>query len=196
LTALLQIVQLDSKALNREATMEIGELIGHWRLRVHRMQLAHYDSEALFSRRHLWLGLPVILLSTIVGTSVFSTLQKTAQTPEGVNLRILVGMLSVAAAALAGLQTFLRYAERAEKHRVAGARFASLKTKIELVSCLPPTKPDELEKALSQIQKSWTELSEETPAIPPRIWRKVESRMPYDDEAKKYAMHSGFGQTQ
>jgi hypothetical protein len=168
--------------------MDIAELIGHWRLRVHRMQIAHYDSEALFSRRHLWLGLPVILLSTIVGTSVFSTLQKTELPVDGVDLRILVGLLSVAAAALAGLQTFLRYAERAEKHRVAGARFASLKTKIELISCLPPGNPNELEKALSQFQHSWTQLSEETPAIPPRIWRKVEHRMPYDEQAKKYAM--------
>ena len=95
--------------------MNISELIGHWRLRVHRMQIAHYDSEAYFGRLHLYLGLPVIALSTIVGTSVFASLQESTQKDS--RLQITIGLLSVAAAVLSGLQTFLGYAERAEKQR-------------------------------------------------------------------------------
>jgi len=62
--------------------MEPTELILHWRFRIHRMQLSHYETARVFGHRHLWLGLPVIVLSTIVGTSVFATIQKSAQTDQ------------------------------------------------------------------------------------------------------------------
>ncbi len=166
--------------------MNISELIGHWRLRVHRMQIAHYDSEAYFSRLHLYLGVPVIGLSTIVGTSVFASLRETAQMDP--TLQITVGLFSVTAAVLSGLQTFLGYSERAEKHRLGGARFAGLKTRIELIASSPPKTEDDLNQALAAFQLSWSELSEETPGVPPRIWHRVEQRMTYDESAKKYAM--------
>jgi hypothetical protein len=68
------------------------------------------------SRLNYLLGVPVVVLTTFVGTSVFATLQEDVNT----SLRILVGAVSVFAAVLASLQTFLRYPERAEKHRIAG----------------------------------------------------------------------------
>ena len=54
------------------------ELIEQWRFRNHRVQLAHYECARRFEHLHLWLGLPAIALSTLVGTTVFSSLEKTA----------------------------------------------------------------------------------------------------------------------
>ncbi len=82
-------------------------LTAEWRVRVNRMKNAHYRAATLFERIHLYLGVPVIVLSSIVGTAVF-----------------------------ASLQTFLRYSERADKHRIAGAKYGALNVDLELLESL------------------------------------------------------------
>jgi hypothetical protein len=81
------------------------------------------------------LGIPVVVLTTFIGTSVFATLQDEIDT----SLKILVGVISVTAAVLASLQTFLRFGERAEKHRVAGESWAALRREIDEMLALHPT---------------------------------------------------------
>lgn len=145
------------------------ELIEQWRFRNHRVQLAHYECARRFERLHLWLGLPAIALSTLVGTTVFSSLDKTAD----VRLQIAVGLLSVTAAVLTGLQTFLRYSELAERHRIAGAKFANLKHRIELLLTFP-TADSDLRASLEALEESWARLREESPTLPARVWRQIE----------------------
>lgn len=156
--------------------MSPSELIEQWKFRVHRVQLAHYESARRFERMHLWLGLPAIALSTIVGTAVFASLSKTAD----FSIQIAVGLLSVAAAVLTGLQTFLKYSELSEKHRLAGARFASLKHRIELLEILPPSTEDELRQTLVSIEESWAKFREESPTLPTRVWREIESKVKFE----------------
>ena len=158
-------------AARETMTMTIPELIEQWRFRVHRVQLAHYECARRFERRHLWLGLPAIALSTLVGTTVFSSLEKTAD----VRLQIGVGLLSVAAAVLTGLQTFLCYAELAERHRLAGARFANLKHRIELLTTL--AEDTTIRDQLLAIEDTWAKLREESPTLPSGVWSRVERQV-------------------
>lgn len=137
------------------------------------MQLAHYECARRFERFHLWLGLPAIALSTIVGTAVFSSLEKSAD----IRLQIGVGLLSVVAAVLTGLQTFLRYAELAEKHRVTGARFANLKHRIELLMTLPVE--DDMRSELVAIEETWAKLREESPSLSSGVWRRIERQVQF-----------------
>ena len=159
-----------------------SELILHWRFRNHRVQLAHYESARQFERIHLWLGLPAIALSTLVGTTVFATLSNAAD----VKVQIAVGFLSVGAAVLTGLQTFLKYSELSEKHRLAGAKFANLKHRIELLMAIPPSTEAELEAALISIEETWSKLREETPTLPTRIWRHIERTVLFDEHQRRY----------
>lgn len=167
--------------------MTPNDLILHWRFRVHRMQLAHYQSARSFEKRHLWLGLPAIALSTIVGTSVFATIEQTADNSRKLWLQITIGLLSVLSAVLVSLQTFLRYAERAEKHRVAGARFANLKHEIELLSTMPPPNPADLRQALADIEGKWSKLREDSPNLSEAIWKDVERTLTTEEHSKRYA---------
>ena len=162
--------------------MKPAELISHWRFRVHRMQLAHYETARKFDARHLWLGLPAIAFSTIVGTTVFASLSKNTD----VGLQILAGLLSVSAAVLTALQTFLKYSELSEKHRAAGAKFANLKHRIELLSSMPPAAPDELKQQLTMIEDRWSKVREESPTIPTRIWEKIEKSLTFDEHQRRY----------
>ena len=108
------------------------EVLQEWYLRVSVTQRAHYLSADHFHKRKYWLGVPAVILATVVGTSVFATL---ADKPD-VWVQIAIGLASVAAAVLTSLQTFLGYSERAEKHRLAGARYGSLGREMETIRAL------------------------------------------------------------
>ena len=79
-----------------------------WYERVVATQKGHYYAADHYGRLNYWLGIPVMVLTTIVGTSVFASLQ---EKPEPW-LLILIGFASVLAAVLASLQTFLGFAAR------------------------------------------------------------------------------------
>jgi hypothetical protein len=156
--------------------MSPTELIEQWKFRVHRVQRAHYESARRFERMHLWLGLPAIALSTIVGTAFFASRSRTAD----FSIQIAVGLLRVAAVVLTALQTFLKNSELSERHRLAGVRFASIKHRIEPLEILPPATEDELRQTLVSIEESWAKFREESPTLPTRVWRELESKVTFE----------------
>lgn len=104
-------------------------VLNEWYRRTSVTQRAHYLSADHFSKRKYWLGVPAVVLATIVGTSVFAAL---SLKPDPW-LQILIGLASLAAATLTSLQTLLGYSERAEKHRLAGARYGALGRELEMM---------------------------------------------------------------
>jgi hypothetical protein len=144
------------------------QVLDDWYERVAVTQRAHYLSADHFGARKYWLGIPAVVLSTLVGTSVFATVQKQ---PE-FWLQITVGLASVAAALLASLQTFLGFAERAEKHRIAGAKYGALGRELEHLRASDTPPSDEV---ISKIRKSLDDLAVESPNNPLPIYRKAGS---------------------
>jgi hypothetical protein len=140
-----------------------AEVLADWYERVAVTQRAHYLSADRFGRRKYWLGIPAATLSTIVGTSVFATV---AKQPE-LWVQIAVGLASVAAAVLAGLQTLLGYAERAEKHRLAGAKFGALGRELEQLRASGSCSPEQM----SEVRQRLDNLGTESPNNPWPIWR-------------------------
>ena len=164
----------DTPEDGQTAAMPISKLIQLWQFRNHRVQLAHYECARRFERFHLWLGLPAVALSTFVGTAVFSTLEKSAD----IKFQIGVGLLSVTAAVLTVLQTFLRYGELAEKHRLAGARFANLKHRIELLMTLPAEA--DIRSQLATIEETWAKVREESPSLSASVWERIEKQVKFN----------------
>lgn len=144
------------------------QVIDDWYERVAVTQRAHYLSADHFGARKYWLGIPAVVLSTLVGTSVFATVQK----QPAFWLQITVGLASVAAALFASLQTFLGYSERAEKHRIAGAKYGALGRELEQLraSDTPPSA-----EIISKVRKSLDDLAVESPNNPLPIYRKAGS---------------------
>jgi hypothetical protein len=143
------------------------EVLEDWYKRVAVTQRAHYLSAAHFGRRKYWLGVPSATLSVVVGTSVFATI---AKQPE-LWVQITVGLASVAAAVLAGLQTFLGYAERAEKHRLAGAKYGALGRELEQLRASDSWSPDQM----SEVRQRLDNLATESPNNPLSIYREAGS---------------------
>lgn len=71
----------------------------------------------------------------------------------------------MAAAILASLQTFLGYSERAEKHRVAGAKYGAVGRELETLRASARSESDEV---ISEVRKRLDALALESPNNP--IW--------------------------
>ena len=145
------------------------DVLDDWYQRVSATQRAHYLSADHFGRRKYWLGIPAVILSTVVGTSVFATLQK----QPAAALQIAVGLGSVFAALLTSLQTFLGYGERAEKHRISGAKYGALGRELEMLRASNETPSVE---TLSDVRKRLDDLALESPNNPFPIFRRAGGR--------------------
>lgn len=140
-----------------------SELIQRWLKRSRESQFAHYYMADILSGRNRSLGLLTIALTSLAGiTSIIS------KPPE--NLMIVLGLTSLAAAFLASLQTFFKYEERATTHLTAGAKYAAIRRKLELVSSSEAT-PDIT--VLDEIRAGLDSLAEKSPNIPKKIFEKA-----------------------
>jgi hypothetical protein len=121
----------------------------------------HYRAALRFSRLNFVLGFPTVILATVVGTSVFATLQ----TKPEFWWQLTVGVMSITAAILSALQSFLGYNDKAEKHRTAGSKYNSIGRELELWLAQPEGDPQQLESIRQRIDA----LAQESPHIPASV---------------------------
>lgn len=132
-------------------------------------QDAHYAIATRLVKYNIWFGVPVVALATLVGTSVFATLQKDVRT----DLRILVGFVSVLAAVLASLQTFLRFQERGEKHRAAAEHWSAIRRETRQMLALHPdylAERSDPKTYLDGLREKMDRVSAQSPEIGERDW--------------------------
>jgi hypothetical protein len=91
---------------------DVAEKVSYYKTRAHRKARSHYLAAKYCQRRHTLLGVPVVAGTSIVGTSIFATLTE----EPWIVWKIATGVISIAAAVLAALQTFFGFAEQAEKN--------------------------------------------------------------------------------
>ncbi len=149
-------------------------LLRQWALRLKRAQLAHRFAAKGYSTLHLWMGIPAVVLATVVATSVFASWEGQL---EGYG-RILTGMLSVGAAIFAALQTFLRFEEKSEKHQMTDARYGAIRQKIEQTQAFMRMHHEDLDDFYHKIRREIEELSKEALIVPERFWQQARRVMP------------------
>jgi len=96
--------------------LEIPELIRGWLLHLHKGR----DRQDLAARRYdrirTWMGALATGFSAVVGTTVFAALEKDVSPPSP-SIKAAVALISILAAILTGINSFLNLSERTEKHR-------------------------------------------------------------------------------
>jgi len=160
---------------------QIRDLVERYRLRAHRAGRAHYLAGKRFGVMHVRLGVPVVSLSTIVGSAIFATL---TATPNAI-LTVVAGLTSIAAATLAALQTFFGYSERAGKHRLAGAQYSALKREFDLLALGLRTASPNLDMALELLNELTQRLKQheqESPDVPDRYYDQARREQAGDTE--------------
>ena len=106
------------------------DLVLAWIRRARESQMAHYEMANSLSHKGRFLGVPVIVITSLIGTSVFASLASEIIPAWS---KMAVGFLSLAAVVLSSLQTFFNYSDRAEKHRSSGANFGAVRRKLEII---------------------------------------------------------------
>jgi type II secretory pathway pseudopilin PulG len=156
-------------------TEAVLSLLREWQQRAAVSQDAHYVIATRLSRYNLLFGIPVVVFATVVGTSVFATVQENV----AAEWQIAVGIISVLAAVLASLQTFLRFQERAEKHRAAAELWASIRREIDQMLALHPeylAERSDPKTYLDQLRRRMNEVSAQSPEIGDKDFGRAQGR--------------------
>jgi len=147
---------------------ELHNLVVEWQQHAEKAQQCHYDAGIFYERFFLFLGVPVIVLSAITGGSEILDL---------IDQR-LGGVISLCIAVLAGLQTFLKFSQRSERHRVAGARYGGIKRSLEETLITLAESGKNAKSEVHDIKKKLDSLANECPEIPKRILGQFKSDKP------------------
>ena len=83
----------------------------------------HFAAASFWSNFHLFIGVPMVVMSTIAGASALSKLDPSF---------VVAGVLSIFVAALSGVVTFLNPNEKVSAHRNAGNCFDALLNKVRI----------------------------------------------------------------
>jgi hypothetical protein len=148
-------------------------LLLKWSERARANQLQHWEAARYYDSANLALGGPAAVLSAVVGTTVFATLDKQVD----FKVQLAVGATSVLAAILVALQTFLRLSEKAEKHRGTAAAYSSVRRKIEVTLSLRDGSQEPLTRTVEEVLRELDNLAESAPTVPRHIWRKTKREL-------------------
>lgn len=157
-------------------TPEAEALLGKWRNRVYAAQSAYYLQAERLWRWHYILGIAVVIMSTVVGGTMFTDTSGETGIPD-----VVIGALGSLAAILAGLQTFLKLAETATRHAVAAAWYSAIRRDIEGLQVLPPNLRGDQKAGIEAIRKDMNKVSQNAPALNEHLWARVAQRFSVDE---------------
>ena len=141
-----------------------------WYRRARESQFAHYTAASRYALLARLLGIPSVVLSAVVGTALFATLEEGT---ASFNLRLALGLVSVLAAVLAALQTFLGFGERADRHRAAGSAYGTVRREIEQYYAVPPRTIETVEAVMNRLRERLDAIAEKAPDVPDVTWHKA-----------------------
>lgn len=153
------------------APQKSRQLIQGWLIHARKGWKKHEEAARRLESQYRTVGLASIILSAVVGASIFASLE-TMLEPWG---RIIAGIVSISASVLASLLTFHRYEERTEKHRTASASYKASLRRLERMHAVPGNSKLEQE-TINGIEEEFAELEKLAPVVPEDINRAVEKR--------------------
>jgi hypothetical protein len=157
----------------------VEDLYESWHRRVAAAEHGHRLMGDRLRRRYLLLGIPVVIFTTLVGTSAFASISKAqGNSIQGLDIDpdvvlVVVGTISVMAAVLSSLQTFLRYATRAEGHRIAALRYETLRRDMATTLALPREARGQADRDLDSVRQRMDRYAKESPTIGERQWERL-----------------------
>src|SRR6266508_3385310 len=120
----------------------------------------HFAAAHFWTNFHLWIGVPMVLLSAIAGASALAEFD-----PK----HVISGILSIIVVALSGVMTFLNPNEKASGHLNAGNNYDSLMNKVRVFSsidCWGSDSDEALTERLKYYSDQNDKLNQSCPQIP------------------------------
>ena len=154
----------------RDWSAQVAELLENWHKRVYAAQSAHYAAADRFRLLNYVVGIPAVVFSSIVGTAIFAGLDH--DRPR----TLVVAFASILAAVLAGLQTFLRFPERATQHATAADWYSAIRRDLEQVQHLPVEARGKVKEYLDRVRKEMNRVAQDAPELNVRLWKREAKR--------------------
>lgn len=129
---------------------------------------AHYIAWERANKLQNRLGVPVVISTAIVGTTIFATINEN----PSIGWKITAGLISLIAAVLSALQSSFKFSETADNHKSAGASYAAMRRDLDLY-ILRHSKSDDRHVAIEELKKlnnNFNELAKKTPSIPDKLY--------------------------
>lgn len=166
--------------------MDPQERLERWRNGIKIAHNSHKQAAVRYCRYGRLLGIPVVILSAVVGTTVFTSISSPSE--YSTTLQIFAGILSMAATVLSSLHTFLNYGEVSERHREASVKYGNLRREVEQVLCFNESyNQEDLESVMKNLRSKWDGMDLEAPNIPKDIHTSVRNEvMKQYEESKKH----------
>ena len=112
----------------------------------------HYMAADTALRKHYMLGIPVVITTTLVTTSIFATLNSS----PSIDWKITAGVVSLVGTVLSALHTFLRFSDRATEHKAAATNFRALSRRFDVFILRYSHRENDyslIESALNELEK-------------------------------------------
>jgi len=152
-----------------KVTPGIANLIRQRYEEVYRNEQARYQCAKEYRRFHYWLGVPTVIITAAISSSLFYLLESNAAQYQ----KLILASISAIAAVLVSVQTFLEPSKLAEKNVDCGRGLYGLRMKLEnFVAKLDSVGDEEAEQFLDQTSTEMEKISVGVPEIPTRIWKK------------------------
>lgn len=147
---------------------DVQLLAGQWLNGLRIAHKGHHRACGRFEYRARYIGIAVVVLSTAVGTAIFSSMSDSPARWA----RITAGTLSLAAAVATALNTVLGYAQLGARHREAASAYGVLRRRLE--QGVASTSREELTALLTDIRAEWDRIDSAVPSLPRRLHDRVE----------------------
>ncbi|MBI5924249.1 MAG: DUF4231 domain-containing protein [Aquabacterium sp.] len=145
--------------------MNTEDLLKQWLVGIRIAHIQQFLASNHSEKMHRRLGIPTVVLGTVVGTSVFASLDATPQAW----VKIGIGLLSVASAVLAALQTFMGYTEKCTEHKAAAIRYGKLRRELEQYIACHKEGDNGDEAFLLDFRERWNETDSSAPTTSQRF---------------------------
>jgi hypothetical protein len=123
---------------------------------------AHYVAARRWQRRYYLLGVPIAIMSGVVGAAALSQFDQHA---------VVAGVLALAVAALSAMTTFVNPSQRAAQHLAAGNTYEALRNATRIfreIDCHTGKSDEELERVLNRLNRKADDLKGAGPLRGPR----------------------------
>ena len=145
-----------------------GDTFREWLLGLRIGHRAHFEAAKHYERLHLTIGVPSVIISALLGTTVFANFEYSSHP----GMKLILAVFSVLMIVFSSLQAFFRYAERSERHRTAAIQYGEVRRELEELLALAATgTPDRA--AIDTLRKKWDAVDRQAPTIPTRIYVRV-----------------------
>jgi hypothetical protein len=125
----------------------------------------HFVASHFWSKFHLFIGVPMVIMSAVVGASALSQFD---------TQKVIAGVLSIIITIFSGLMTFLNPNQKSSAHHGAASQYYSLQNNVRIFRTIDCPR-EESEQVLTEKLKYFSEqkdkLNDTYPQIPPWAYR-------------------------